>query len=126
NLFQVRATGISTDGNIWIYNESNAKLLKINEQLQKISESNDLRQETKTVPQIQSLLEEDGVVYLCDTVNGLYTFNRFSAFLNIIPFKGILKIQVIDDQVVFLKNKHLFVYNKQTFLEREIELPLKD
>lgn len=122
-LFQVTAAATSTDGNIWVYNEGDAKLIKINDLQQIISKSNDLRQETQTVPKISSIVEDDATVYLCDSTNGIYTFDNYGRFLNILPFLGIKKIQIIDDQILFLKENYIHIYNKRNFKENKIVLP---
>lgn len=123
NLWNVAAMGHSADGNIWVYDESEAKLFKINDLQQKVIQSNDLRQESNTVPSPQSLVEKEGIVYLCDSLNGIYTFDRQGRFLNLLPLRGIQKLQVIDDQIIFFKEGQLFVYQKKTFQLNRIQLP---
>lgn len=123
SLFQVTAAATSADGNIWVYNEGDAKLIKINDLQQVVSQSNDLRQETQTVPQISSIVEDEAIVYLCDSTNGIYTFDNYGRFLNILPFLGVKRIQIIDDQILFLKENYIHIYNKRSFKESKMELP---
>ena len=123
NLFQVTAAATSADGNIWIYSAGDAKLIKINELQQVISKSNDLRQETQTVPHISSIIEDDAIVYLCDSTNGIYTFDNYGRFLNILPFTEVKRIQIIDDQIIFLEDNYIHIYNKRNFKESKMGLP---
>lgn len=122
-LFNITAAGLSSDGHIWLYDASDAQLKKMDDRQKIIFSSNDLRQETNTVPRPTSLLEKEGVIYLCDSLNGIYTFNRQARFLNMLPFKGVEKIQVIDDQLLIFKDQQLRVYHMKTFKEIEVELP---
>lgn len=119
----VTAAGISADGNIWIYNETDAELIKVNEQQQVILKSNDLRQETLTVPQPSILLEKEGLVYLCDENQGIYILNRQGRFIQLLPFEQVENIQIIDRQMVLFLNKKFVLYNQKTFKEQEIPLP---
>lgn len=119
----VTAAGLSTDGNIWIYNETDAQLIKVNEQQQVILKSNDLRQETLTVPQPSILLEKEGLVYLCDENQGIYVLNRQGRFIQLLPFEQVDNIQIIEQQMILFSNKKFVLYNQKTFKEKEVPLP---
>src|SRR5690606_24463621 len=119
----VTAAASSADGNIWIYSASEARLIKINDLQQIVSKSNDLRQETQTVPKITSIIEKDALVYLCDITIGIYILDSYGRFLNILPFTGVKHIQIFDDQILYLKDQSLHIYNKRNFKESKMDLP---
>ena len=125
-LHQITAAGLSADGGIWIYDENNGKLLKINEQLERVTESNDLRQEIGFLPEVHSLVEYERKVYLCDPVNGLFIFDRNGVFLNKIELYGISRLQAVGNQFVWLQNNTLLRYDRQSFKTKRLELPYPD
>lgn len=122
-LTDVSACGMAEDGNFWVYDNTKAHLLKINNQLEIISESNDLRSETGTVPHPVSITSAGGKVYLCDTTNGIYTFDRYGAYLNTLPFKKAHQVQVLNHQLIWYTNSKLHVYQLKNFQSNEIKLP---
>lgn len=122
-LFSVSACGVAEDGNIWVYDNLKSKLFKINMQLEVVAESNDLRSETGTVPTPSSLVASDGKVYLCDTVNGVYVFDRYASYLNTLSLKDVKQLQVYGQQLVWLSGNQLESYNLQSFQSKEINLP---
>lgn len=123
SLFNAPATGISADGRIWVYDQVNARLKKIDDQLNITNTSNDMRQESETVPQPRSLLEREGRVYLCDPVNGIYTFDRFASYINTLEFRGLDQVQAFGTQLIYRSSDTLFAYNLKTLSLRSIPLP---
>ncbi|MEO0341403.1 MAG: hypothetical protein AAF242_19610 [Bacteroidota bacterium] len=86
--FSIDLVATSRDNQIWIYDQQDFKLKKINQQGQLLSESQDL---SLTFPQgIQglSLKAIGNQVYLQDEEYGLLEFNQFGQFLRQIPFLG--------------------------------------
>jgi len=123
NIYNPPAVGMSADGRIWIYDYVNARLKKIDVQLNVTHTSNDMRQESQTVPRPTALLERDNRVYLCDPENGLYTFDRFAGYLNTLELKGIQKMQAFGRQLVFRKNDSLQSYDLQSLSLKSLHLP---
>lgn len=118
NIFTPTAVATASDGRLWVYDPVNARLLKLDENVQPIVQGTDLRQQLSFVPKATFLLERDRRLYLCDTAQGILVFDQFGTFINTLPFKGIAKIQAFDQQLVFLKNGQLHSYNLQTGMEQ--------
>lgn len=122
-IFNPPATGVSADGRIWIYDYVNARLKKIDDQLNVILSSNDMRIESGTVPAPLSLTEHDYKVYLCDTAQGIYTFDRYGGFINVLEIKSAEKIQAIGSQVVYRNDNGLISYDLKSLVQKEMPLP---
>ncbi len=125
SLYNPVAVGIAVDGNTWVYDPLNARLKKIDDQLNVTNSSNDMRIESQTVPLPQSLIERENNVYLCDPVHGLFVFDRFGTYKNILEIKGVDKVQLIDNQLIYKKADTLYAYHLNSFLLKSIPLPSK-
>ncbi|MFT4060900.1 MAG: hypothetical protein QM642_00935 [Edaphocola sp.] len=123
NLYNVPAVGMSADGKIWVYDYVNARLSKMDDQLNTTNISNDLRQETATVPQPASLIERDAKVYLCDSVNGIYVFDRFGNYINTLDLRDVGALQVFGSQLIYQKQGKLYAYDLKTLSLKSINLP---
>ncbi len=122
-LYNPPAVGMSADGKIWVYDFVNARLKKIDDQLNMVQVGNDMRQESQTVPKPSALLEKDGVVYISDALQGIYTFDRFAGYKNKLDIKGISKMQVLGSQLIYCQGDTLQAYDMKTFLQKSMLLP---
>ncbi len=123
NIYNPPAVGMSADGRIWVYDFVNAKLKKIDDQLNVINTSNDMRQESGTVPNPTALLERDTRVYLSDAANGIYTFDRFANYINTLEIKKVKELQAFGTQLIYQANDTLKAYDLKTLTLKAIPLP---
>ena len=99
NIFQVNAVTTSYDNNIWLYDEQDNKLKKIDDSGNNIFETVDFRLLFDSVPTPQKIIDSDGFVYLYDPEKGLYIFDYYGSFKNKLPFLHWTDITVIDKQI---------------------------
>jgi hypothetical protein len=125
NIFNAPAVGMSADGRIWIYDYVNARLKKIDDQLNVTNTGNDMRQESNTVPRPTALIERDARVYLCDSINGVYTFDRFASYLNTLEITGVKQLQAFGSQLIYRNHDTLKAYNVKTLALKAIPLPVQ-
>lgn len=123
NIFRVGAVGMAMDGNIWVYDLNNVQLLKIDENLNKINKSDDLRSAIQSFPDPISLEEQDRKVYLLDSLKGIYVFDQFANFLNNIELFHVKQLQVYNASLVYISNDSLYNYNPATAASQSIPLP---
>lgn len=123
NLYNPPAVGMSADGKIWVYDFVNARLKKIDDQLNITQTGNDMRQESQTVPHPSALLEKDSRVYLCDSVNGIYTFDRFAGYINTLEIKGVKELQAFGPQLIYRIQDTLHAYDLKTLSLKSMLLP---
>ncbi len=110
NIFQSKAIGLAYDNNIWIYDDLEAKLKRIRDDGTPVSETVDLRQVLDSVPEPSFIADQGGLVYLCDSVRGIYIFDRYGAFQKHIYFSGGTDFTVIDKNVLGRNDKYFFKY----------------
>lgn len=123
SIFNAPAVGMSADGRIWIYDFVNARLKKLDDQLNITNTGNDMRQESQTVPRPTALLERDGRVYVCDPVHGIYTFDRFASYLNTLEIKEVKQLQAFGTQLIYRDQDTLKSYDVKTLSFKSIGLP---
>ncbi|MEO9033343.1 MAG: hypothetical protein ABI285_08885 [Ginsengibacter sp.] len=111
NIFQVNAVTTSYDNNIWIYDEQDNKLKKIDDAGNNLFETVDFRLLFDSVPSPKKIIDNDGFIYLYDPEKGLYIFDYYGSFKNKLPFLHWTDIAVIDKQVYGFDQEHLYRYN---------------
>ena len=66
NIFTVKAIATSYDNNIWLFDEQDNKLKKIDDDGKLLQESTDLRLLVDSVPSPSQIIDSDDLVYLYD------------------------------------------------------------
>lgn len=111
NIFQVKALTSSYDNNIWLFDEIDSKLKKIDETGRTLLETNDFRQVFDSMPSPAALFDRDGMVYLYDPKKGLAVFDYYGGLKNNIPLKSIIDLQVIDKNTITGRDSlHIIMY----------------
>ncbi|MEO8860203.1 MAG: hypothetical protein ABI358_02200 [Ginsengibacter sp.] len=127
NIFQVNAVTTSYDNNIWLYDEQENKLKKIDDQGNTIFESVDFRLIFDSVPTPKKIIDVDGFVYLYDPEKGLYIFDYYGSFKSKLTFLHWTDLAIIDKQVYGFDKEHLYHYTpplpdvKEYLLSRELQ-----
>ncbi len=111
DIYQVNAVTTSYDNNIWLYDEQDNKLKKIDDNGNNIFETQDFRLLFDSVPSPQKIIDSDGFVYLYDPEKGLYVFDYYGSFKNKLPFLHWTDITVIDKQIYGFDKEHLYRYS---------------
>jgi hypothetical protein len=125
NIVAFASVALSADGNLWVYDKFNARLLKIDENLQPVGQSNDLRQQIAEVPEPSYMIERERKLYLCDTVNGIYTFDQYGTYINTLTLFGVEQLQVYGTQLVYRSAGKLLSYDLRKTSNNELPIPLR-
>ncbi len=110
NIFKVKAVTTSYDNNIWLYDEQENKLKKIDDTGKKLFESVDFRLLFDSVPTPQKIIDDDGFVYLYDPEKGLYIFDYYGSFKSRLPFLNWTDVTVIDKSIYGFDKNNLYRY----------------
>jgi hypothetical protein len=111
DIFRVKAVTTSYDNNIWLFDEQDNKLKKIDDSGNRLFETVDFRLLFDSVPTPQKIIDYDGFVYLYDPEKGLYTFDYYGSFKNRLSFLHWTDIEIIDKQIYGFDKDHLYRYN---------------
>ena len=98
---RVRAAGLARDGRLWIYDEANFQLVKIDEQgnIQRRSEGLNYVLGLELAP--RRLVERNNRLYLHDAQHGILVFDAFGTYEYRFGGPGIKSFQVFPDRVVY-------------------------
>ncbi|HRD58017.1 MAG TPA: hypothetical protein PK504_08190 [Ferruginibacter sp.] len=122
-IFSVKAIATSYDNNIWLFDEQDFKLKKINEDGKLLQESTDWRMLMNEVPLPQTIIDHNNFVYIYDEEKGFYIFDYYGTFKNNLPFTGWKNISVSHGRISGVKENKLHIYILQSLSERIYTLP---
>lgn len=123
NIFSVQAIATSYDNNLWLFDEQDNKLKKINDEGQLLMESPDFRMQFDSVPAPIQLIDKENFVYLYDTAKGFYIFDYYGAFKNRLPFLNWSNVAVSGKNMYGFSNHTLYSYELNSLTLKEYQLP---
>ena len=123
NIFYVNSVTLSYDNYIWIFDEEDYKLKKIDEQGKVIQASVDLRMLFDTVPSPVKIIDRDNFVYLYDPEKGFYIFDYYGAFKNRLAFLNWTNVEVNGTTMYGFSNNKLYNYQLKSLQLKEYNLP---
>lgn len=123
NIFQARAICQSYDNNIWVYDEGSATLKKVGDDGTIVDQTGDLRLQLDDAPAPESLADQDRLVYMYDSIKGLFVFDYFGTLKNKLAFTGWEDFQVVGKYIVGRKGILLERYQLSSLLLQERTLP---
>lgn len=120
----VRTVAAASDGNLWLYDEVNFRLLKIAPEGEKRAESQSLNLLDYTPRQPTALREQDNRVWLTDAVAGLGVFDAFGQFERAQRLvQSVSDVQIIENQVIYLSDSSIVAERWPLPQRTEILLP---
>jgi hypothetical protein len=123
NYFGVKAIATSYDNNIWLFDEQDMKLKKIDDDGKLLSESTDMRLMTDTAPSPSQLIDYDNRVFVYDHEQGFYVFDYYGALKTKLPFTHWTNTAISRDIIYGFENNKLHTYNLKTLLVKQYDLP---
>ena len=123
NIFQAKAVGLSYDNNIWVFDEQDGKLKRISEEGRVIDQTNDLRLLFDSLPSPDQLIDQERLVYLYDSVKGVYMFDYYGALKNRVRLLGWRDVVVLENAIYGHNDRQLFRYDVGTLNLREVPMP---
>jgi hypothetical protein len=122
-VLQPTAIGLSYDNNLWVFDQFDNKLKKLNEAGSVLAQTTDFRQLFDQTISPQRIINDGGFVYLADSAKGVYVFDNYGAFKRRVDQKGWRSIDVWDGKLVRLNGNSIVVYNPTTFTEQSRSFP---
>ena len=123
NIFSVKAIATSYDNNIWIYDEQDNKLKKIDDDGKLLLESTDIRLLVDSVPSPSRITDSDDFVYMYDEAKGFYIFDHYGALKNHLPFLNWQNIAIANKKIYGFSGNTLFSYELSTLNLKKYTLP---
>jgi len=108
---QATLIGNSYDNALWLYDQQNFELLRLDNGLQVNQRTGNLGQQLNIELQPNFLIEVNNKVYLNNPATGILVFDVFGTYHKTIPIKGLQDLQVRGDKLMYSKNSgKLFSY----------------
>lgn len=124
NIFKVKAIATSYDNNIWLFDEGDSKLKKIDDNGDVLLETVDFRTLFDTVPSPLQISDQDGFLYLYDPNKGFYTFDYYGALKNNMPFLHWNNTEIIGKNMVGFGDTTLYQYQTGSLKLMEFPIPV--
>jgi hypothetical protein len=123
NIFQAKAIGQSYDNKIWVYDELENKLKKIDEDGKLLQETPDFRLLLGQSISPISIFDENKYVYLYDSTYGVYVFDYFGTLKNNILIQHWQNFKVAGKYIYGSRNDTLYRYEINSFRYDEWKMP---
>jgi hypothetical protein len=123
SILQPAAIGLSYDDHIWVFDEYDNKLKKVDQQGNRLSETADLRSVFSQGVAPQKIISDNGLVYLADTTNGIFIFDNYGSFKKRIALRNWQSIAVNSNRVISTDREAITVYNTVTFMQTQKKYP---
>jgi hypothetical protein len=115
----------SLDG-YWIFDQRDFSLKKIDVNLRVLFQSNDMNQTLGYPLEPLSMIESNDYVFMNNPATGILMFDKYGSYYKTIPVFPVTSFQVIDKDLLYVKNSKLYRYNFSTLSDNEVILPQHD
>jgi hypothetical protein len=123
NIFQAKAVGQSYDNKIWVYDEIENKLKKVDEDGKQLQETPDFRLLLGAAPSPLKIFDENKYVYVYDSIYGVYVFDYFGSLKNNIMIDHWKNFKVAGKFIFGSRSDTLFRYEIASFRVDEWKMP---
>jgi hypothetical protein len=123
NIFYVNTVTLSYDNNMWLFDEEDYRLKKIDEEGKLLQSSTDWRMLFDTVPAPVKIIDRDNFVYLYDPAKGFYIFDYYGGFKNRLAFLNWTNVEVNGTTVYGFEDTRLYSYQLKSLQLKEYKLP---
>ena len=123
NILQAKAVALAYDNNVWVFDELDARLKRIADDGSMIDQSTDFRQLFDTVPDPILIRDRDNLVYLYDTVKGVYIFDHYGTLKTHLDLSGWKDFDVIGKNMLGRDERKFYRYQQATLNLLEEPIP---
>ena len=123
NIFFVNNITLSYDNNIWIFDEEDFRLKKIDEEGKLLQSTVDWRNLFDSVPAPVKIIDKNNFVYLYDPEKGFYIFDYYGGFKNRLPFLNWTDVEVTGTTMYGFNKNILYSYQLKSLQLKEYKLP---
>jgi hypothetical protein len=117
----------SYDNGIWLFDQVQFNLIRLNQQLQITTQIKNLNQILNLALQPVFMMEHENFLYMSIPEIGIFQFDIFGTYIKTIPIKGLSKFQVFNN-ILYYSNTPgtLNAYSIKTLQESTISLPISN
>ncbi len=108
---------------LWIYDQQDFQLKRIESSLQISQQSGNISQTLGYNIKPTSMLEDNKWLYMNNPETGILVFDYYGSYYKTIPIKNIVSFQIIENKLVYYKENSFMSYDMHSFLEQAITMP---
>ena len=123
NYVNIPTIATANDNNIWLYDEINFQLKRIDRNGKVLSNSEDLNLLLGKAPQPKQIVARENQVFINDLELGLLVFNNFGQFVKNLGIRGIDYFQVIDHKIVYKQGQQLLAFDLKSLFTTPMSHP---
>ena len=125
-LLQVNAAAVAYDNQIWVFDEQNFLIKKIDERGNILLTSADVRMLTSDAPTATSIIANQQQLFLYDENKGLFIFDLFGGYKKTIVMTHWKGISLYNNAIFGLRDGQLMVLDLNAPFEQSIPLPVSN
>lgn len=118
NIFKASSIALSFDNFIWVYDEFDHQIKKINDEGNIVMQSNDFRLALDTVMIPQAILDYNGKLYLYQPNKGLLVLDYYGALQHFYEIKGLQNVQFNKNNFIGFTQDGLVSYSLNFITEQ--------
>lgn len=122
-IFSVKTLATSYDNNIWLFDEQDLKLKKIDDDGKVLQETTDWRLLFDTVPSPAQIIDRESFVYLYDESKGFFIFDYYGTLKNNLPFLHWQHIAISGNKLYGFVNDKLYSYELNSLNLKSYTIP---
>lgn len=116
----------SQPNKFWVYDQLNSRLHLLSLiQTEQAQEVENLKGMLNSI-QISNMIEQNGFLYLTDTLQGVFVLDMYGSLVNSIKKSTVFGIQVDFENIYLLEAENITIIDLETNQEMKIECPIKD
>lgn len=123
DIISATAIALANDNNIWVYDQATFRLVKIAPDGAILASSDNLSAQLARPPRARQALARENMVYLNDIEKGIFLFDGFAQYHQLIPLPGYEHMQMLDGSLQLFRKGELFAYNLEAMKKAALPLP---
>ena len=122
-IFNASAAGLSYDGKIWLYDEAENVLKKLDDEGNTIFKTADFRQLFSKALNPVKIFDQNQFIYMYDPLQGIYVFDYYGTYKNKIDITNWNHLNITNKYITGTGNKKLFRYDISSLQTKNWSLP---
>ncbi len=117
------AVGLAYDNNIWVFDDYDSKLKKLDERGTVQFQSSDFRTLFQKTISPAKIISDAGFVFLADSSHGIFVFDNYGTYKRTIPLKNWSSISFHNGTIIRSATDEILVYDPMNFIDKITKVP---
>lgn len=122
-IINATAVALAPDNNIWVYDQAAFQLRKIGRDGAQLTTTDNLSAQLGRPPFARQAIARENMVYLYDPGQGVFIFDNFGQFHQLLDLSGFTQLQVLDGNLLLFQPGAALAYNLERFQSAALRLP---